>query len=680
VSFRCPTCRDPLAQETEHLVCRRCERHYPLVRGIPDFRTESGYWCNVSRQVLRELVDDARTSGDWRAAANRHVPDYVEHFTSRGRADFRFLLPLDRTSVVLDAGAMWGGITVPMAPEAGTVYAVDKTLETIEFLDLRAKQSGLGNVRVCACGLDKLPFQDGFFDIVILSGVLEWVAVDEETVLARDYFQPRHDRRSYGLAPERVQTDVLTELRRVLKATGVLCLAIENRYGLPYFLGKPDDHVNVRFVPLLPRRLANLVTQWRLNSPYRTYTHSDRALRSMLGEAGFDTVKVMGCSPHYIEPDFICNQVRARYYLRKHRHRLGRKYGLMSRLLPASLLSKTIPSFVVLAGGANGTQTEQAKLARVFDDAMAHKAVGPVRELALVDSRKGDDLPACFEVWTADGSVPSHFCKVARDPGAAAILKDECENMGRFHAACREPFGAVVPPQALVERDDVRMLIYRHLGGKVSTPKALYRGFLATRRLEHAALRAIELLCEFQRQTFQRKVRMRDLLTALDGWLARIGVLDAASAANVAHLREELERLGDRELPVCAVHGDFNLGNIMVCGKERYLLDFEHYEDTGLPFFDLGNITISTLLMAFDARVFLGQEHHRRAVALFRSWVSAYQKLSGIDTEVLRFLCPLAALEQKAKTYPAHRDPATYPMFPDPVFTKLLAPRESFWQ
>jgi len=364
VSFRCPTCRDPLAQETEHLVCRRCERHYPLVRGIPDFRTESGYWCNVSRQVLRELVDDARTSGDWRAAANRHVPDYVEHFTSRGRADFRFLLPLDRTSVVLDAGAMWGGITVPMAPEAGTVYAVDKTLETIEFLDLRAKQSGLGNVRVCACGLDKLPFQDGFFDIVILSGVLEWVAVDEETVLARDYFQPRHDRRSYGLAPERVQTDVLTELRRVLKATGVLCLAIENRYGLPYFLGKPDDHVNVRFVPLLPRRLANLVTQWRLNSPYRTYTHSDRALRSMLGEAGFDTVKVMGCSPHYIEPDFICNQVRARYYLRKHRHRLGRKYGLMSRLLPASLLSKTIPSFVVLAGGANGTQTEQAKLAR----------------------------------------------------------------------------------------------------------------------------------------------------------------------------------------------------------------------------------------------------------------------------------------------------------------------------
>ena len=53
-----------------------------------------------------------------------------------------------------------------------------------------------------------------------------------------------------------MQLNGLKELHRVLKDDGSIYIAIENRIGLQYLAGYPDDHVNIRFVSFLPRWLC----------------------------------------------------------------------------------------------------------------------------------------------------------------------------------------------------------------------------------------------------------------------------------------------------------------------------------------------------------------------------------------------------------------------------------------
>ncbi|MFA6291873.1 MAG: phosphotransferase, partial [Victivallales bacterium] len=181
-------------------------------------------------------------------------------------------------------------------------------------------------------------------------------------------------------------------------------------------------------------------------------------------------------------------------------------------------------------------------------------------------------------------------------------------------------------------------------------------------------------LCEFQRSSFQGNIGIGKVIENIKACRSRINIADSAVEKNISLLLGKLKRFTNIEVPTSAVHGDFNLENILVCGGRQYLIDFEHYENRGLPFFDFGNITVSSLLMAFGNRIFIGDKYNGVSEALMRHWVSVYQKNSGINYDILKLICPIAAMEQKAKAYPAHRNPDTYPMYPDEIFKKLIDP------
>ena len=70
----------------------------------------------------------------------------------------------------------------------------------------------------------QLPFPDDFFDLVVCNGVLEWIGVINDTV-----------------EPREAQIAFLQEVKRVLSRRGCLYVGIENRFGLPFFLGALDD-------------------------------------------------------------------------------------------------------------------------------------------------------------------------------------------------------------------------------------------------------------------------------------------------------------------------------------------------------------------------------------------------------------------------------------------------------
>jgi ubiquinone/menaquinone biosynthesis C-methylase UbiE len=316
------------------LNCAGCERKYPFREGIPDFSSREHYWNLLTEERMDVLLDIARDRG-YKYAVEKILgafadPYLVGYVLDDGRADFRALLPLTRDSAVLDLGSGWGAVACGLAASCGTVTALDTNPRSLEFIRLRAEQSGLTNVNVAQIDpLDDahLPFADNTFDVAMLNGVLEYVG-----------------EASRDSSPEEVQRRCLEEIRRVVKPGGVLYVGIENRYGLLYFLGT-RDHSSLRYTSLLPRPIANLIMQIRLRRPYRTYTYSEAGYRNLLKSAGFDEPSMYLAYPTYREPHFILpsNNDRAlTYFVRRHashiRSRIQRAVvNGVFRLLPPRL-------------------------------------------------------------------------------------------------------------------------------------------------------------------------------------------------------------------------------------------------------------------------------------------------------------------------------------------------------
>jgi len=291
--YACPRCRAGLEVGNERCRCVSCDEEWPVRRGVLRFREQSQYWGEISREEMTTLVERAIRIG-WRSALEEGYRDLIPYnrkvYVEREarRADWKRLLPVERSWKVLDAGCGLGSITASLARDVSEIHAFDAATERAEFCAIRAAQEEVGHVQVCVADFFEAPYQAGYFDLVILNGVLEWLA----------------EFRTEG-NPERVQIDGLRRVARFLKPGGYLYLAIENRFGLNYLLGRKDPHSGLRFATILPRAVSNLYSRIVLRKPYRVYIHSPKALSRLVTEAGFDVIRQYYPAPHYHLPRFF---------------------------------------------------------------------------------------------------------------------------------------------------------------------------------------------------------------------------------------------------------------------------------------------------------------------------------------------------------------------------------------
>ena len=130
-----------------------------------------------------------------------------------------------------------------------------------------------------------MPFNASTFDLVILNGVLEWVAQTSPNEFL-EYVSMENCHQS----PYDLQLQTLKEIRQVLKPGGHLYLGIENRW-FPLNLIK-DPHARIPLVAFLPRKVSNCVSRILSGRPYRHYIYSYWGLKRLLLEAGFSSSKV----------------------------------------------------------------------------------------------------------------------------------------------------------------------------------------------------------------------------------------------------------------------------------------------------------------------------------------------------------------------------------------------------
>jgi len=170
-----------MEQQTS-LECTECKRSFPLEYGFPNFASRPHYWNQLTPEQMEALLEMAEKDG-YRHAIEKVVglfvdPYLVGYILNANRADFRTVLPAIADRDVLDLGSGWGGVAAALSPCCRSITTVDTNPYNLRFIQMRAKQENIANIRVVRNDpLDdaRLPFPDDSFDVVIFNGALEYV-------------------------------------------------------------------------------------------------------------------------------------------------------------------------------------------------------------------------------------------------------------------------------------------------------------------------------------------------------------------------------------------------------------------------------------------------------------------------------------------------------------------------
>lgn len=200
------------------------------------------------------------------------------------------LLRVPEQAVALHVGADSGGIAEALSQMVTEVFAVDLDPARVAFGKLRLDQQGVGNVRVVQASGADLPFHDGTFDLIVVTGPLEWIGADHRGTSARG-----------------VERAAYAKLHQLLRPGGTMVVGVDNRFGNQFFRGEVGRS-GVRYAGLMPRWAANALAGGpaaHVPSEARiTHAplHSRRALSSLLHDSGFRDIDFFWADPDYEQP------------------------------------------------------------------------------------------------------------------------------------------------------------------------------------------------------------------------------------------------------------------------------------------------------------------------------------------------------------------------------------------
>ena len=296
-----------------------------FVDRVPSFVEEDYYYREVKRHQILNMISLARTMG-WRRVTSETETHIQRYIADPIRTMFLELVSIFPGEKVLDLGAGWGSLSMQIAKRYDAeVFAFDKTLEGLLFLNVVKEQERLSNLHIARVDAADIPMPDKSIDVAIIIGVLEWAGESMKS-----------------MSPLQAQLKLLGEIKRLLRKGGRLVVGIENRYGYKYLRGK-RDHSGVRFSSVMPKSLANSYMKARYGREYRTYIYSESGYRNLfLNQTGFKSMETFVTAPNYRYPEAISDLKSTREMMYAAHKKKDRKWF---RLLPDSLLAKIVPSY-----------------------------------------------------------------------------------------------------------------------------------------------------------------------------------------------------------------------------------------------------------------------------------------------------------------------------------------------
>ena len=316
---------------------------------------KGNYWSNLDIEENRQYLQDLNNFGS-KKLVEQYFPKYREVIFSPKRAAGLVLLDLNPGDIVVDAGCMWGALTIPLARAECNVIAIEQTYESISLLKKRQQEENLDNVNLICADLKKINFQPGSIDKFILNGVLEWIP-ETENIELKKFFGKKifSNTKNEAKSPGIIQKEFLKKIFAGLRNGGSLYLAIENRYDLFNFIGQPDAHCNIRFITIMPRWIQNIISNRFLGRPYKNWIYSPKEMKKILENVGFIHIDVHYAFPDYRFPEYILTKkgmthFMKYYYSRKERRiRTKVSYFLLDLVYRKLKLSFFTPALIIIA-------------------------------------------------------------------------------------------------------------------------------------------------------------------------------------------------------------------------------------------------------------------------------------------------------------------------------------------
>jgi ubiquinone/menaquinone biosynthesis C-methylase UbiE len=501
-------------------------------------------------------INEEVTKEDWYSVVARHLPNKLGYIVDPGRMGWLFhCYDPDTSQVCLDIGSGWGSLTFGLHHLYDTVYSQDGVFERLQFQALRAESEGVDNIRFIRSNFQKIPLPDKSVDLVVMNGVLEWVAI----------WEPQ-------LNPGEMQIAFLEEIKRVLKPKGLVYLGIENRFGAQYFLGA-KDHSGCPFTSLVPRSIANLMlglfekirsnkdsrmhVHSGVNSRYRTYTYTKWGYQRMFSRVGFPNISILWAWPGYSYPRmsgtldgqsirFVLDNLGNRY-----NHRLIRFFVKLILLFPDLILSLLInlfsPNFLIFAGSDSN---HTAPLCRFVNDVS--------NDQSFVRFSLGINM-----------SLKSTFVLLEQNEVAKSVQVEVKNGLSRKN-------------------------------NSFSTQEALgINGHLLRSHNIEEVTAASEWLKLFQQQTSDGIWKTESLRQEIATIISRVQDLPDCIDLNVQlklFEKSYLELVSNTNIPIVTEHGDYSPPNIIVDSECKvHIIDWEHSRKHGNPLFDVGAFSLSLL-------------------------------------------------------------------------------------
>jgi len=226
----CPHCHVPLERAAVNLTCAACGRQYPIDDGIADF-AEGSYYDSFNADTDR--------------LSDHHLEGLALEVEGSIRRIRDFYAPLIRRSVptahrVLDCGCGNGLSVDELIKEGFDAFGNDVS----QLRKWQWRERHHRNKLVVASGM-RLPFPDHFFDVVVSSGVLEHIGVEEWSL-------PTYTVRAQADRDEQ-RGAFLRELARVTAPSGSIFLDFPNgAFPVDFWHGDGTPRRNRRSEGFLP--------------------------------------------------------------------------------------------------------------------------------------------------------------------------------------------------------------------------------------------------------------------------------------------------------------------------------------------------------------------------------------------------------------------------------------------
>jgi 2-polyprenyl-3-methyl-5-hydroxy-6-metoxy-1,4-benzoquinol methylase len=279
--------------------------------------------------VKNSLAQSKNTSWNSEELESKIIDWSSEYHFSSERVNLLSIINFKAGMRVLDVGGGTGILSRYMAEKGCQVTLLEGELIRAEAAQIRMKD--LGEVEIIVGRIEDL-VKSGEYDLILICGVLEYIGAENSK-------------------------EWLLKLIEHLKPDGTIVLAIENRMGLKYWLGYPEDHTGKLWDGLVDYEQSDLP---------RTYTKKE--LSKIFKDVGMDTQTFFYPFPDYKKPRQIISDDGVNYLNSENIYSLisnpfgdhaGKsnfkmdKRAVFKTIIEAGLISEFSNSFILVANKSN---------------------------------------------------------------------------------------------------------------------------------------------------------------------------------------------------------------------------------------------------------------------------------------------------------------------------------------